>query len=113
MARVIDFDAFRAEQAHEPISLIVGGRTYELPWGLPATIALDVLRLNETIAQGAEVGPEDLMRIGAALFGGDAPFREVLAGAGITMDELPDFIRLVMEAYAPNPETQELTPASL
>ena len=111
MSKTIDFDAFRSERAHETISLVVGGKTYTLPGSLPAALALDVVRINAAQEKGEEVKTEDLVDIGAAIFGGAEQFREVLTIGRVTMDDFGDFIKLILEAYTaevapPNPTTQ-------
>ncbi len=107
MTRVIDFDAFRAEQNAEPIELRVGGHTYQLPTSIPATLALDVIRLNAEDSE-ADFKPEQLISMGRGIFGGDL-FETVLNDNGITMAELPDLFKMVFAMYsgepdAPNPE---------
>lgn len=110
MTRTVDFDAFRAEQKLEPLALKIGGKTYDLPPSLPAALALDVIRLNETMQKDEEPKVEDLLRIGAALFGGSEQFHSVLTEAGVSLEELGDLIQMVVEAYTgtadPNPATQ-------
>jgi hypothetical protein len=103
MTRTIDFDAFRAEQKREPVELLVGGKTYQLPPTLPAALALDVVRLNEELGAGAEARTEDLLNVGAALFGGEDGFKAVLTESGIGLDELPDLIQMVVEVYTADP----------
>jgi hypothetical protein len=110
VTRTVDFDAFRAEQKLEAFNLVIGGKTYEMPPSLPAALALDVIRLSEEMDAKAEPKIDDLMRIGAALFGGKEQFRTVLLEAGVGLDELGDLIQMVIEAYTgkrdPNPEAQ-------
>lgn len=53
--RVVDFDAARRERGRQPVTLIVGGEEYHLGAGLPAGIALDMMRFAVVEhAEGAE-----------------------------------------------------------
>lgn len=110
MTRIVDFDAFRAEQKQEPLELKIAGQTYALPASMPASLALDVIRLHEDMEADQEPKVEDLLKIGAGLFGGTAKFQAVLMEAGVGLDELGDLIQMVIEAYTvasdPNPATQ-------
>ena len=110
MSRIVDFDAFRAEQKREPLKLKIGGKTRKLPASMPAALALDVIRLHAEMAADAEPKIEDLLKIGAGLFGGTDAFQAVLMDAGVGLDELGDLIQMVIEAYTgapdPNPAAQ-------
>lgn len=97
--KVIDFDAFRAEQKQEPVSLKLGGKEYALPASLPAALALDLIRMNATDAD-REPNMDEIERMGAELFGGTAVFHEVLREGGVTMDEMPELIKMVLNQYA-------------
>lgn len=117
MTRTIDFDAFRSEQKADPVTLVLGGKTYEMPASLPASLALDIVRLHDGTEEEDEVKIDDLLHLGAGLFGGDEKFRGVLDAGHVTMDELPDFMKLILDFYTnavtpPNPEAQEPTPTS-
>lgn len=105
MTRTVDFDAFRAEQKAEPLELKIAGKTYQLPTSMPASLALDVIRLHESMEADQEPKVEDLLKIGAGLFGGAEKFQAVLMDAGVGLDELGDLIQMVIEAYtgAPDP----------
>lgn len=100
MSRVIDFDAFRSEQKLEPVVLRLGGREYQLPPSMPAPLALEVIRMQ---AEGDdfEFKPEDVARLGAQLFGGQATLDKILVEGAVTMDELPDLIKQVFTMYSP------------
>lgn len=99
MSKVIDFDAFRAEQKKEPVILTLGGRDYSLPPSLPAALALDLIRMNADDSD-AEFRSEDIERMGAELFGGSAKFHEVLREGAVTMDEMPELMKQVLNTYA-------------
>ena len=103
---VIDFDAFRAEQKAEPMLLKIGGKTYKLPPSMPAALALDIVRLKALEGDDANVQVEDLLKVGSALFGGEAQFQSILAEGGITMDELPELLKKVITAYSPSPNRE-------
>lgn len=99
MSKTIDFDAFRAEQKAEPAYLTLGGKQYELPASLPAALALDLIRMQAVDAD-ADLRPEDVDRMGAALFGGLEKFRTILSDGAVTMDEMPELIKQVLNMYA-------------
>jgi hypothetical protein len=96
-ANVIDFDAYRAEQAEEPVLLKVGGKEYTLPTSLPASIALEIVRMNAA-GPDAEVSEAYLERLGRAMFGGDQ-FVEIIEANNITLKELGPLITMAMAAY--------------
>lgn len=99
MSNVIDFDAFRAEQKQEPVELKLGGKTYHLPPSLPASLALDLIRMNMKDSD-ADIKPEDVERMGAELFGGTAQFHEIIREGGVTMDEMPELMKMILNQYA-------------
>ena len=106
-ARVIDFDAFRAEQAakngtgEEHPTIIVGGRVYDLPPDLPATIAVEVIRLQKTEGAQANVDPQMLLDIGNALFG-ESTFREILDAERMGVKDMGSLITQAFKAYDPS-----------
>lgn len=110
MSRTVDFDAFRREQQREPLHLVINGRTRDLPPSLPASLALDVLRIQQREGDATDVSLDDLLKVGGAMFGGDDAFAAVMAEGDVALDELPDLIRMVLEAYQdtdPNPPARE------
>lgn len=98
MTRTIDFDKFRAEQHNEPVVLRLGGKDYELPSSLPAALALDIVRL-QAVNPDAEFSEADVERLGAALFGGEERFVQILADGAVTIEEMPELIQQVLQAY--------------
>ena len=114
MTKTVDFDAFRHEQAAEPLELTIGGKVYQLPSALPATLALDIVRLREEMGDEGNMDPAKLMEFGAGLFGSAETFADVLRDAHVTLAELPDLIRMVIEGYqiaGPTTAPAEKTPA--
>lgn len=99
MNRTVDFDAFRAEQAGEPLVLRLGGREWHLPAALPAALALDIARLQATRGPDGVFSETDVERLGAGLFGGVEHFHEILREGGVTIDEMPELISRVLAAY--------------
>jgi len=116
LTRVVDFDAFRAEQKADPIILKLGGNEYKLPPALPASLALDIIRKNGDDPT-AEMDTGSLVEMGNAIFGGEESFRLILDDNSITMDELPELFKMVFAQYNgapedPNPESlPDSTPA--
>lgn len=110
MTRVIDFDAFRAEQKQEPITLRIGGQDFELPAFVPASAAMDLVRLREEMGDNAEIPADRLMSIAIELLGGKARFEALTSATNLGLDELPALVRMVMEAYQdrlPDPQTRQ------
>jgi hypothetical protein len=113
VTKVIDFDAFRAEQKAEPVSLKIGGRDYPLPSALPASMALDIIRRTEDNAS-EEIEGAELLRMGEEIFGGKGEFDALLRENKVTLTELPELFKMVFAAYNgasedPNPESPAST----
>src|SRR5688500_5628357 len=95
--KVIDFDRWRAERAQkeEPADgpvFRIGGEEYPMPVEPPATIALDVIRLKETMKDGdASVPLDALARIGSTLFGRET-FRDILEKNDVGAAEMGDLV---------------------
>lgn len=109
MTKVIDFDAFRAEQAAEPVELRINGHTYALPASIPASLALDIIRRNPDDSE-LELSASELATLGDKIFGGKENFAAIIDENNITMTELPELFKMVFATYngapeAPNPET--------
>lgn len=103
-SKVIDFDAWRRERdardgdVEAPVFRI-GGEEYPLPAEPPATIALDVIRLKETLKDAdASVPLSAFVRIGNAMFGRET-FRDILDTNGIGAAEMGDLILQAMGAW--------------
>jgi hypothetical protein len=100
--RLVDFDAFRLERTKsEPVVVLVGGQEYELPADLPATVALEALRLQEGINDGS-VDPGLLVssthRIATGLFG-EEQLARLLDSSHLSLAELSELIGRVLGAY--------------
>lgn len=107
MTKVIDFDAFRAERKREPVVLRIGGVDYILASSMPASVAVDVIRLRRDIGEDEDVPLEVLDEMGRAVFG-ETVWRDLLADHRLEVDELGDLLQMVLAAYTPaKPETPE------
>lgn len=102
MAKLIDFDAFRAERNEDPVILKLGGKTYNLPPSMPASIAVDLIYIKATLGEENDVPLDMLDKVGRSIFGGDL-WESVLNEHRIQVDEIGDLIRMVLEAYSPEP----------
>lgn len=98
--KTIDFDAFRAERTDEPVELKLGGKTYDLPPSLPAALALDIARLQATKGDDGDFDEADVMRLGSALFGGQDRFIQILSEGAVTIEEMPDLTKMILEQYS-------------
>lgn len=97
-ARVIDFDAFREEQQQEPLVLKIGGVEYILPSGLPAEVAVDLIRAREGLGTSEDLPPEQIPKWAAAIFGEEA-FQEIMRKHRLTLEELAELLQRVMHEY--------------
>lgn len=108
----IDFDAFRAERAAEPLTLRLGGKDYTLPPALPAAIALDLIRMRKEKGDTAEVPPEEIERFARLILGEQG--EEIIAA--VSIDELGKLLIRLLEVYSPpnpaSPAGTEKEPAS-
>lgn len=111
MSRVIDFDAFRAERKEEPVTLRIGGEVFELASSLPASVAVDLIRLKKDMNEADEVPVETLDMVGNAVFGTEV-WRVLLAKHRVTVSELSDLIQMVLEAYNPKGDDKDPPEAS-
>lgn len=114
MTRTINFDNFRAEQNEEPINLVIGGETYALPPSLPASLAVEMMRMQADFEdEDADVPAEAMDAFGAALFG-DTMWSDLLRRHRITVVELSPLMEMVFEAYSDEPpkEVTEAIPES-
>ena len=95
--RVLDFDAARAERKREPLTLKIGGQAYTLSAGLPASIALDMIRLKANEGENFVIPYEELDSIGQRLFGSET-WKAILDGARLDLDELGELIKQTIQA---------------
>lgn len=125
MTRVVDFDAARRERKREPVRLIISGRTHELTSGVPAGLALDMLRFR--VVKHADDAPDehDCSTFGCEQTDDiDIPDAEVIGVAerlfgptvwaavleDLDLDELPALVEMTFRALngeddgLPNPE---------
>jgi hypothetical protein len=96
----VDFDAFRAEQNQEPVKLVIGGKIYDLPAAMPASIAVDLIRMKSSLADDDDVPVDQLDRVGRAVFGADL-WETVLGEHRIQVNEIGPLIQMVLAAYSP------------
>lgn len=115
MTRLIDFDAYRRErEGGEPVSIQIGGRVYDLPAEMPASVALEVIALRQELGESADVPPERIHRIAEQLFGRDV-LRELTDEHRLSMPELAVLIQQVFGEYnrpAPNRTTRRKGPGA-
>lgn len=111
MTRTINFDQFRAEQNEEPVEFIIGGETYYLPASLPASMAVDMMRMQSVFEdEDAEV-PDDVMdQFGRSLFG-ETMWEKLLQKHRITVNEISPLMEKVFEVYTDSPK-EEMAPPS-
>ena len=96
--RVVDFDAFRAERNAEPVAVIIGGETYELPADMPAEVALEVVSLRRDLDDGDDLPVERIEPIARALFG-EQMFDDIVKKHRVTAVELGALVSSVFGYY--------------
>jgi hypothetical protein len=107
MTRTINFDQFRAEQRDEPVVFIIGGEEYALPASLPASMAVDMMRMQAVFEDEDQEVPNDVMdQFGRSLFG-VSMWEDLLKKHRITVNEVSPLMERVFEVYteAPKDET--------
>jgi len=67
MSKYKDFDEFFAEFAKEPVKFRVGGRDFEAPPELPASVALQTLATMEKYGSQEDVPESELLQMALAL----------------------------------------------
>ncbi len=110
--KFIDFDAFRAEQTDDPVQFRIGGVTYELSSTLPASIAVDVIRMKSEMDDEDEVDPVKLMSFCGAVFGTEL-WAKVLDTHRLTLEEMPKLLEMILEAYTSAPKVEAESPTSV
>jgi hypothetical protein len=95
--RVVDFDVARRERKREPVVLRIGGRDYTLSAGVPAGLALDMLRYRVAGTDDVEIPDDAIGTIGRRLFGREN-WEAILDDAGLELGELRDLIEMTFRA---------------
>ena len=95
----IDFDALRRERSGEPLTMKIGGKVYDLPPSLPASVALDINRLYSDEGPDADITPRVALRMCESLFGADL-LATILRESVLPLDELPTLWLSVIQMYA-------------
>lgn len=98
----LDFDAFLAEQEHEPVELKLGGKVFSLPYSLPAPLALHLLRLNTGRDPTVTVPPEEIEEVSRGLLG--KHYDEILGLLPGGIEDLSELLTRLLTMYAP-PDT--------
>jgi hypothetical protein len=106
-ARVIDFDQFRAEKNEEPIDFIIGGEHYALPPALPASLAVDMMRIQTLMEDDEDIPDETMIDFGKSLFGEDM-WVDLMKKHRITITEISPLMEKVLEQYTNVPKEETL-----
>lgn len=107
--RVVDFDAFRAEQQQHPVVFRIDGKEYPLPSDLPASVAVDIIRMRADVGEEGEIPLEAFDTFGKSVFGEDL-WQTILTEHRITMEEVPNLLKAVLEVYTGEvPKAESLT----
>ena len=98
-SRFVDFDAARAERENEPLLLRAYGETIELPGSLPASLFLDVVRMEADSGGDQELTASESLTLLRRVLPVQV-LAKLLARDDFSTDDFEDLVRLVMEAYA-------------
>lgn len=96
MNRYRDFDAAWNEQSKVPITFRAKGEEFALPHSLPAVVVVKLLRLQKQHGE-AEIPQTDLMELMLSILEEEQSNR--LFAKGLTVDELGDLLKWIMEQY--------------
>ena len=96
--RFIDFDAARAERVEEPLLLRAYGQTFELPGSMPASVLLDIVRLQEELSEDAEVSAKDAHSLLRRMLPEEV-LDELLEHEDFSTDDFTELVKMVMSAY--------------
>jgi aminoglycoside phosphotransferase family enzyme len=96
--RYIDFDAARAERKQEPLRLRAFGQEFELPGSMPASLFLDVVRMEREQGGQSVLTTKDAIRLLSRVLPEDV-LDSLVAQPGFTLDDLIELARMVMAAY--------------
>lgn len=109
--QVVDFDAYRAERDRAPIPFRIDGVTYDLPPTLPAAIAVDIIRLKQSMGDDEKVDIIKIVEFCEAVFGTDL-WKTILDRHRVALDEIPHLLEMVLEAYTSDPKEAMVSPTS-
>ncbi|MDD3920952.1 MAG: hypothetical protein PHO41_07275 [Eubacteriales bacterium] len=97
MSKYRDFDAFWAEKNREPITFTACGKKYNLPPEVPASLMLQVMRLQQNEGNQASVSFEAIEELLTGMLG-EKQYKSLLS-SGIGMAQLTDVLDWIMVAY--------------
>lgn len=101
--KMVDFDAFRAEQDEQPVLFKIGGKTYDLPPALPASVAVDVIRMKQELGDDGNADFDKLEAFCQNIFGKEL-WSAIMQEHRITMTELPQLLTMVLATYTDTDE---------
>lgn len=96
--RYIDFDAARAERRQEPLRLRAFGQEFDLPGSMPASLFLDVVRMEKEQGGQSVLTTKDAIGLLSRVLPADV-LDSLVAMPTFTLDDLIDLARMVMAAY--------------
>ncbi len=96
--RFIDFDAARAEWNDEPLTMRAYGETFELPSAMPASVMLDVVRMQADNGDEAEISVNDALSLLRRVVPADV-LDKLLERDDFSTDDFGELVRLIMGAY--------------
>jgi hypothetical protein len=98
MDRYIDFDKARAERKQEPLTLLVYGVEYALPPAMPASLLLDMIRMEEGKQHSDELTYAEMVDILNQILSKDV-LAPIVAHDDFSIEDLANLLRTVMQMY--------------
>lgn len=96
--RFIDFDAARAEREREPLVLKAFGRKFNLPAEMPASLYLDLIRLEEEKGSTDDLTLRDSLRLMRHVLP-TTVLEELLEHDDLSLDDFGRLIGLIVQVY--------------
>lgn len=109
-SRYIDFDAARAERKKEPLLLHAYGQDFELPASMPASLFLDVVRMEQERSRESEVTQSDAADLLRRVLPEDV-LDNLLARDDFALEDLVELAGMVIRAYSSGPGESGEAPA--
>lgn len=110
-SKLIDFDAYRAEQDEVPVKFRIGGVIYDLPPAIPASVAVDIIRMKQEMEDDEKIEAGTLMGFCADVFGSEL-WAMVLDRHRLSLPEIPKLLEMVLEVYTADPKEEPVSPTS-
>jgi hypothetical protein len=96
--RFIDYDAARAEREREPLILKAFGRSFKLPSQMPASLFLDLVRMEEERGSAEELTIRDAFRLMSHVLPKPV-LDELMEHKELSVDDFGELVGMIVQAY--------------